>query len=586
MGGQAAVAAPPLPARPADVPPASRRARLGAAWRLARAYWVSEERWPARGLLALVVVLDLLIVYRYTRISYWQKDFYDALTNYDVDAFYLGLLELLIIAMIGIVLDASRTYTAQYLEIRWRNWMTDVFLQRWFSGRAYYRFERGNGADNPDQRIAEDLRLMASNTLELGLGLLSNLTTLASFAVIVWGLSGTLSLALGGTTLEVPGYIFWAAVLYALAGSWAMEKIGGRMVTIDYTQQQREADFRVLLVRVREYAEQIAFYRGEKAEEARLRDSFRAIRANWREIMTYTKRITIADSFYTEVGAIVPTLLVGPRYFAHQMTFGDYMQLGQAFMRVRVSLSWFIYKYKELALLRSVYRRLVEFERVLAHPPDARTLVRPEPDAAAIEARGLSLRLPDGRQLVDTLDWRIAPGERWLIRGHSGAGKSTLLRALAGLWPHGSGEIAMPAGREMFLPQQSYLPVGSLRACLCYPSDEQWFGIGECLAVLREVGLEELAGELDVHDNWAKRLSPGEQQRLAFARLLLHKPAWVFLDESTSSLDPRNESRLYELLIERLPGAAIVSVAHRTSLARFHTHALELGEGRAAVVAP
>ncbi|ENO85980.1 ABC transporter [Thauera linaloolentis 47Lol = DSM 12138] len=544
---------------------------------------MSEDRWPARGLLMLVIAFDLLIVYRYTRLSYWQKDFYDVLTNYDVDAFYQRLLELAVIATAGIMLDAARTYTAQYLEIRWRNWMTDVFLGRWFYGRAYYRFERGHGADNPDQRIAEDLRLMASNTLELGLGLLSNIVTLASFAVIVWGLSGTLSLALGGTTLEVPGYIFWAAVLYAVAGSWAMEKIGGRMVTIDYTQQQREADFRVLLVRVREYAEQIAFYRGEKAEETRLRDSFQAIRANWREIMTYTKRITIADSFYTEVGAIVPTLLVGPRYFAHQMTFGDYMQLGQAFMRVRVSLSWFIYKYKELALLRSVYRRLVEFERVLAHPSDARTLLEPAPDATAIEVRGLRLRLPDGSALGDTLDWRIAPGERWLIRGPSGVGKSTLLRALAGLWPHGSGEIAMPAGREMFLPQQSYLPVGSLRACLCYPGDAQRFSVDECIAVLHAVRLEALAGELDAYDNWAKRLSPGEQQRLAFARVLLHKPVWLFLDEATASLDPRNEALLYRLLIERLPGLTLVSVAHRESLAVFHTKVLELADERARI---
>lgn len=566
-----------MKAKPSGAP-ASRRARAGAAWHLVRAYWVSAERWPARGLLALVIAFDLLIVYRFTRLSYWQKDFYDVLTNYDVDAFYARLLELAVIASAGIVLDAARTYTAQYLEIRWRHWMTEVFLQRWLAARAYYRFEHGHGADNPDQRIAEDLRLLASNTLALGLGLLSNLVTLASFAVIVWGLSGTLSLALGGTTLELPGYIFWAAVLYALVGSWAMEKIGGRMVALDYTQQQREADFRVLLLRVREHAEQIAFYRGERAEETRLRDAFLAIRANWREIMTYTKRITIADSFYTEVGAIVPTLLVGPRYFARQMTFGDYMQLGQAFMRVRVALSWFIYKYKELALLRSVYRRLVEFERMLDAPPDTPAVIERRPQAGAIEAHGLRLRLPDGTPLGTAVDWRIAPGQRWLVRGPSGAGKSTLLRALAGLWPHADGLVVWPSAcKAMFVPQQSYVPAGSLRAALCYPAGEGAFDTACCVAALHAVRLGALAGALAQHEHWSKRLSPGEQQRLAFARVLLQRPDFVFLDEATAALDADNEAWLYAKLIAELPHAALVSVAHRDSLARFHGEVLELG---------
>ncbi|MDR2678826.1 MAG: ABC transporter ATP-binding protein/permease, partial [Zoogloeaceae bacterium] len=501
----------------------SRRAWLASAWRLILPYWVSREGRRGCWLLALIIGIDLMQTYFSVRISYWYRDYWDALETRNVGAFWDLLWAYIFVISLWTVFMTARTWFFQALEIRWRTWMTDVFLQRWLEDKAYYRIAHSGNIDNPDQRIGEDLQMMASKTLSLSLGLIVNLAGLVSHAVIVWELSGSLFLALGGDVrLEIPGYMLWVAVLFALGGSWLLEKIGYPLVRADYHQQRCEAHFRFLMMRVRENAEQIAFYSGGRAETARLSAAFMAIRDNWRRVMDYTKRIALFNEAYNEIGAYLPLFIIAPRYFAGQVTLGVVQQLTQAVNRVRIMLSWFISSYKSLALLRSVLQRLIEF--------DAATKTREAggiaitrgipPDGLAI--RALELCLPNGEKLarIDKLD--IHAGERWLIRGHSGAGKSTFLRALAGLWPHGSGEIALPDGARMFLPQQSYLPIGSLRECLCYPGDEQWLGVGECIEVLHAVGLEYLIGDLGEYDQWDKRLSPGEQQRLAFARVLLH----------------------------------------------------------------
>lgn len=580
--------------------PASR----AGAWPIIRAYWVSPESRPGWRLLMAVIALDLTLVWRAARITYWQKDFYDTLQKMDEAAFWPLLAMLVLLALTGLVLNTARTWLAQSLEMRWRAWMTDVYLKRWLAGSAFWRLEReqhpaGCSVENVDQRMAEDLRMLASDTLSLSLGLLSNFVSLFTFSAIVWSMSGVLSITLGGASFEVPGYMLWVALIYAAGGSWLMEKIGGRMVAIDYRQQQAEADFRTALMRIRESAEQIALYGGGHAEHARLTALFDAVKHNWRDIMVYTKRITITDNAYTEAGALVPYVLQGPRVLKGIITMGDLIQLTQSFMRVRVALSWFIYKYKSLALLRSTLARLAEFDAALqaAEAASNHTQDNAQDSAARVPhitrqsgsaTDGYTLQDvqalgPRGQALTPVVNWRIAPGERWMLRGPSGAGKSTLLRALAGLWTHGHGHIATPPGaaaapraETLFVPQQSYLPIDTLRACLAYPALETAFSDDDCQAALRWACLPALTHRLHESAHWARQLSPGEQQRLAFARIWLHRPRWLFLDEATSALDEETEERLYARLTRDLPGLTLVSIAHRSSLRRFHEHEMQL----------
>jgi putative ATP-binding cassette transporter len=562
------------------------RERARAACGLLVPYWVSEDRWRARGLLALIIGLDWVRTYGGVRLSYWQRDYWDALAAYDSGAFWGLLWVFLVIVSFWAIVNAMRMWFFQALEMRWRAWMTDVFLLRWLGENTYYRIARAGSIDNPDQRIGEDLQMLATRSMNLSLGLLNTIVNLVTYSIIVWNLSDSLALSLGGLRIEIPGYMLWIAIAYALLGSWLMEKIGHPLVQIDYQQQRCEAHFRFLMMRVRENAEQIAFYSGERAEIARLRGAFMAIRDNWRRVMDYTRRIALFHEGYGEISNFVPLLIIGPRYFAREITLGAVQQLSQSFGRVRGSLSWFIATYKAVAMLRAVFRRLLEFEAAMKTSESGGIAVTLNAQANRLDIHALDLCLPSGNALIYINELSIHAGERWLVRGHSGIGKSTLLRALAGIWPHGKGEIALPDGKKMFLSQKSYLPIDSLRACLCYPSDEQWFGVGECLEVLRAVRLEDLTERLEEHDDWEKRLSPGEQQRLAFARVLLHKPDWIFLDESTASLDPANEAAMYGLLRERLPNATIISVAHRESVAAFHDKVLELNTSSVKEVSP
>ncbi|MBP0594628.1 ABC transporter ATP-binding protein/permease [Paraburkholderia sp. LEh10] len=554
------------------------------AWGLIKPYWVSEDRWKAWGLLALVIAMNMTMVAANVWFNTWQRTFFDAIQQYNYPVFKYSLLQFTVIALALILLGSYRTYFRQMLEFRWRQWLTNRYLNEWLGDRAYYRIERDNLADNPDQRVSADLQGLASSTLNLSLGLLSTTVTLFSFIVILWNLSGALAFQVFGTEVSIPGYMVWAALIYAALGSWVTHKVNHPLVSINYQQQRVEADFRFSLIRIRENADQIALYQGEPSEERALKGVFGHIRDNWRLIMRFTRRFNIVVISYSQLAIVFPYIAAAPKYFSKSISLGVYQQVTGAFGTVSDSFSWFINNYDSLAEWRATVNRLREFHRVMRSQHLHESVVEGTAhgginihltDTDSIDVTNLRLQRPDGEPMANVGSFRISPRSRWLVRGPSGAGKSTLMRTLAGLWPFGEGTIEMPAGaRLLFIPQRSYLPIGTLKSALCYPSDASAYSDEACREALNVCRLAEFAGRLGESAHWERSLSPGEQQRLAAARALLQKPDFLFLDEATSALDPDNESIIYNALIERLPGAAIVSVAHRKTLEAFHDQTL------------
>jgi putative ATP-binding cassette transporter len=554
------------------------------AWGLIKPYWVSEDRWRARGLLALVVAMNMTMVAANVWFNNWQRIFFDAIQQYNFPVFKYSLLQFTVIAMALILLGSYRTYFRQMLEFRWRQWLTGQYLHDWLGDRAYYRIERDNLADNPDQRVSVDLQALASSTLNLALGLLSTTVTLFSFIVILWNLSGALAFHLFGTAFSIPGYMVWAALIYAAAGSYVTHKVNHPLVSINYQQQRVEADFRFSLIRIRENADQIALYQGEPAEERALKGVFGHIRDNWRLVMRFTRRFNIVVISYSQLAIVFPYIAAAPKYFSKSISLGVYQQVTGAFGTVSDSFSWFINNYDSLAEWRATVNRLREFHRVMGDQHLRESVsggtfhgginIRMT-DTQSLVVEDLRLQHPNGTPMSNVGSFSIAPKSRWLVRGPSGAGKSTLMRTLAGLWPFGEGSIDSPVGaRLMFVPQRSYLPIGTLKAALTYPSDESAFTDEACREALGVCNLSDFVDRLRESAHWERMLSPGEQQRLAAARVLLQKPDFLFLDEATSALDPDNETVIYRVLNERLPNAAIVSVAHRKSLEAFHDQTL------------
>ncbi|MEH3085288.1 MAG: ABC transporter ATP-binding protein/permease [Xylophilus ampelinus] len=594
------------------------RLRLRESWALLRPYWVSEDRKAAWGLLALVVGLNLAMVAVNVWMTNWNRVFYNTLEARDFPGFKTALLQFCAIAAVFIVVAVSNRFFTMRLQMRWRTWMTGRFVGRWLDAQAYYRIEQAGSADNPDQRISEDIRSLTSDSLTLSLGLMSSVVTLLSFVTLLWTLSGPLSFTLAGHAVSVPGYMVWAALLYAVAGSWLTHRVGRPLIGLYFRQEQAEAGLRHAMMRLRENAEGVALYRGEPAEGRALRARFGAIRANWHWLMVYMRRLVLVNSGYGQAAIVFPLIVAAPRYFAGKMTLGGLMQISSAFGQVQGALSWFADSYSSLVNWQASANRLLDFQAALAEAAAARATAdegsgraaiaagtppavgRDAPGAGAaaegagggaasgavrreggpgagdaLVAEGLVLGLPDGRALTEPFDLRIGRGERWLVTGPSGAGKSVLFRAAAGIWPYGRGRILHPAGaRILFLPQRSYLPAGTLADALCYPAPGAGHDPEALREALRAVRLPALAGRLDEAAPWSARLSPGEQQRLAFARALLQRPDFLFLDEATSALDEDTEAAMYRLLVERLPGTALVSIAHRSTVARWHDRQL------------
>jgi len=562
----------------------SKRGFLRAAWSLAWPYWMGDEKWSARALLAAVVALNLTAVWLNVRLNTWNNDFYNALQEYDWPNFWWQFAIFGMIAVALIVVAVYQLYLRQILQIRWRRWMTERFLKSWLADQAYYRMQLDQSAtDNPDQRIADDLDRFTSISLTLSIGLLNSVVTLFSFLFILWILSGVLSIPLGGDShFDIPGYMVIAALIYAAGGTWLTQRIGHPLVDLLFNQQRYEADFRFSLVRLREHAESVAFYGGESREYDVFHNRFTHCVLNWWSVIRRRKKLTWLTSGYQQLAIVFPFIVAAPRYFAKEIQLGGLMQISSAFGQVQDSLSFIVSSYTEIAEYQSVVERLRGFRARVAEITADRQGPQPiaiERSGAGVEVSALDLDLPDGRALRQGIALAAAPGSPVLVTGPSGSGKSTLLRAIAGLWPFGRGRIRVGGGHALFLPQRPYLPLGTLADALKYPGNVR--PDREAMAnALRTVGLGHFVEHLDEDSNWGQRLSGGEQQRLGFARVMLLRPSIVFLDEATSALDEAGETALYRLLREAEWQPTIISVGHHGALTRFHNSVVDLGRGK------
>jgi putative ATP-binding cassette transporter len=545
-------------------------------WRIAAPYFRSEDKWAGRGLLAAVIAIELALVGNDVLINLWRARFYNALQEKDSDSFIREMLVFCVLATILVALQVYQLYLNQWLQIRWRSWMTSKYLADWMHDANHYRMQlQGDAADNPDQRMSDDVKLFVSQTLALGVGLLSSIVSLASFVVILWGLSAAAPLVLYGIDFTIPGYLVLAALIYAIFGTALTQWIGSPLVTLDFNQQRLEADFRFNLVRVRENSEQIALLKGEPAERERLSERFSRVIANWYGIMSRTKRLTAFTQSYGQAAVMIPFALVSPAYFANKIPLGALTQTAEAFGQVQDALSFFVTAYRTMAEWRAVVARLDGFEGAIANavalPTEPGSIDMAKTATADISLQQLLVNLPNGKPLVSADGFSLRAGERTLLTGPSGSGKSTLFRAVAGIWPFGEGAIAIPANASlMMLPQRPYFPIGSLHAAIVYPGETESFDPGQMRDVLAMIGLPQLGPRLKEEAHWDRMLSLGEQQRLGLARALLHKPDYLFLDEATASLDEPSEAALYKLLAEKLPDTTIVSIGHRSTLDAFH----------------
>ncbi len=547
-------------------------------WKLVRPYWASEERWRARATLGAIIALSLGQVYISVLLNKWNAEFYNALQDKNLPEFWHQLGIFCVLAVAFIIAAVYRQYLTQLLHIAWRRWLTVRIQGDWLANRNFYRLQViEQRADNPDQRIADDIDGFTGTTLSLGIDLLSSVVTLCSFVTILWGLSGDFSLTLGGHTLAIPGYMVWAALLYAAVGTLVAHKIGRRLIGLNFEQQKREADYRFALVRLRENAEPIAFYGGEAAENATLRERFMHVVSNWRAIMQKQKQLTWFTSGYAQIANIFPILVAAPRYFSGAIQLGGLMQIASAFGQVQDALSWLINVYPSFANWKATVNRLQGFTAALYREQPEAALAVERTNDSALTLHEISVRKPDGAALITSLSKILPAGSRLLVQGPSGSGKTTLLRLLAGLWPYGGGSLSLPSNATLlFVPQRPYLPLGTLRAALSYPQPVTHFADADLTAALTAVGLGAIAIHFDNDDNWAQCLSPGEQQKLGFVRVLLAKPSILLLDEATAALDSDSEAALYKRLIATLPQTIIISVGHRPSLAAFHTDTLTL----------
>jgi putative ATP-binding cassette transporter len=542
-------------------------------WMLTKGYWESEERWSARLLLTAVIGLNLGLVGVTVLQNQATGALFTALQLREAPAFYraFGIVVLLIVLYLAVAV--LRVYLDQTLQLRWRRWLTDQYVTRWLTDRTFYRMRFSGRVDNPDQRISEDVRLFIERSMSLGLGLLNSAATLVSFAALLWYLSGSITLPIGGFEVTIPGYMFWVAVLYSGIGSVVAHLIGRPLIRLYNRQQAVEADFRFSLVRLREEAEGIALYGGEAQERRIALGRFRALYNNFKRIILRSNQFLMFQLLCSQGTSSFALLIAAPRYFSGAIQLGVLTQTANAFERVNEALSWFINGYTIFAEWRATVDRLTEFGAEIKRETAA-AIRGPRTETAvqdAVDLADVGVSLPDGTPLLDPVTLSFKPHESVLLQGSSGSGKSTLFRVLAGLWPFATGHIRMPTGATtLFLPQRPYIPIGSLRAALWFPARPVASRDAEARAALAAAGLPALRQRLDEEAHWGQVLSLGEQQRLAIARALLIKPDWLFLDEATSATDEDEEAALYRAVVKALPSTTVISIGHRGSLEAYH----------------
>lgn len=563
------------------------KAQSGKIWALSLPYFRSDEKWRARAMLAGIVGLNLGTVYMLVLLNDWNRTFYDALQNKDQPLFWSELVRFCWIAAGYIVIAVYKFYLTQVLEMRWRRWLTSHYLQRWLNGSTFYQLELAGAVkdsqflpDNPDQRIQEDVNQFTGLTLSLSVGLLNALVTLLSFVGILWSLSGSFGFEFGGSSHTIPGFMVWMALLYCVCGSLLTHWIGKRLSPLNFQQQKLEADFRHHMVRVREYSESIALDRGGPVEKAHLEVRFSKLLSNYWQLLRTQKNLLWFTTGFAQVASVFPLVIAAPRFFSGAIQLGDLMQIASAFGRVQDSLSWLVENYDRLATWNATAERLTGFEASLSRlelAQSSNALMPAETDQLTLNQLGLSVPTALGgtTSLLQVASLALKPGDQVLLRGPSGSGKSTLFRAIGGLWPWLQGTVKLPvdfAARSMFIPQRPYLPQGSLREALAYPLLANTYTDLALKQALIDAQLPHLVYALDEEAAWNLRLSGGEQQRLAVARVLLKKPRWLFADEATSAMDEQAETAVYEKLVATVGSnqGAIVSIAHKASLQKFH----------------
>lgn len=550
-------------------------------WNLFKGYWNSEEKWKARGLLFVVIALNFATVYLLVEINSWYNEFYNALQNYEENLFWPLVGKFTFLAFLYILIAVYAIYLRQMLQLKWRTWMTKNYLLQWMGKEVYYRLQvLRSDTDNPDQRISEDINQFVNLTLQLLIGFLKQLTTLAAFSVVLWNLSGVFTLPIGGREFQIYGYMFWFSLIYSIVGTYFVHLVGKKLISLNFDQQRYEADFRFSMMRVRENSESIAFYKGEKSELGVFKERFSFVITNFWQLMKKTKLLNFYVNGYAQLAIIVPLILAAPQYFSGAMTLGGLMQTTSAFGRVQDALSYFVESYDVIAQLVAVVHRLSGFkEHIDEVGAVEKNIVVKEHENNNLAIKNLTVKLPDDKIILNDCTLDFEEGDRILVMGKSGVGKSTFLRMLSGIWPYGEGEIVCPKNANMmFLPQKPYLPLGSLKRAICYPSNDE--NISNIEELLDKAELSHLKNSLDKTDDWSRILSLGEQQRLAFLRAVITKPKWLFLDEATSALDEPLEKKMYEFLKREFPKMGIVSVGHRSTLREVHDIELRLmGDG-------